>query len=329
MCGVIDAHGARSERRLHHLLDLEFSILSADHDQRPVAAARKDLIAVCLDGIDARADGQVGHNLAVIRAHHDQLLRIPAANEQQMVLLVEGQSHRMAAGRNRPARHHTARLQVDHRHDILILEVDIDFSGAVRSKKFRCAAEFDRRIDLAIHGIDIRLESHQLIPVAGDSEDQILPLVINNAVRIGHGSEFAQDGIRLEIEDQDGAVAAAIGDEAAAERRNNRRSVRTLLSRNIAQNLAARGVDDHGVRAARDKQPMRLRINGQIVPSAVATDVHGLRNIPFSLGQSRHGTGHEHRHRQHDRLHDSHLISPGWAQCRGGNPQALDRQQSR
>ena len=67
---------------------------------------------------------------------------------------------------------------------------------------------------------------------------------------------FAESGVGLKIEDDDGAVTAAIADETAIRFGDDGYAVGDLLAGDVAEGLAGVGVDDHGVRAARDKEAM-------------------------------------------------------------------------
>ena len=87
------------------------------------------------------------------------------------------------------------------------------------------SVQLDRRIDLALHRINIRLEAHQRATVARNGQDQIVRLVIDDPVRIGHRRQCAQHGIGLQVEDHNCPVATAVCNEATAHSRNNRRSV--------------------------------------------------------------------------------------------------------
>jgi len=87
-CGFIHARGPCSFRRLHYLLDFELPRLLAHYNQRSVPAGRKRQACMDLRCIHARADGQVRQHFAVVRAHHNQLLRIATADKQMVHLRV-------------------------------------------------------------------------------------------------------------------------------------------------------------------------------------------------------------------------------------------------
>src|SRR5215472_17567843 len=63
-------------------------------------------------------------------------------------------------------------------------------------------------------------------------------------------------------------------------------AVGDLLAWEIGKNLTGGGVDDHGVGAARDVEPMSLGIDGEIVPAAFAADGEALSDGPIGLGGS-------------------------------------------
>src|SRR5581483_4163401 len=83
---AINVHGPRAGGRLHYLQHVELAILVAGHGQRAVAAAREGLATVETRGVNTRTDWHICQHLAVSSAHHDKLLRIPAADEEAMVL---------------------------------------------------------------------------------------------------------------------------------------------------------------------------------------------------------------------------------------------------
>ncbi len=62
----------------------------AHHFEFAITAARKGLRAVELRCINASTNGKVGHDLAVVGIHDDELLRISAAHEEKPFFLVIG-----------------------------------------------------------------------------------------------------------------------------------------------------------------------------------------------------------------------------------------------
>ena len=119
-----------------------------------------------LGGVNALANRQAGQDLAVICVHHNQLLRLAAADEEAVVLCVYRHSHRRAAGGNGPARDDLAGLDVDHGDLILIHQIDVDPALAVGGEELGRSVELDGRIDLSRFGVNIGLERHQHSVVA-------------------------------------------------------------------------------------------------------------------------------------------------------------------
>ncbi len=78
--------------------------------------------------------------------------------------------------------------------------------------------------------------------------------------------DLAEGGVGLEIEDDDCAVSAAVGDEPATYFRDDGYTVSVLLTGNVAEGLAGIRVDDHGVGASGDEEPMGCRVDGEVVP---------------------------------------------------------------
>jgi hypothetical protein len=79
----------------------------------------------------------------------------------------------------------------------------------------------------------------------------------------------------LEIEDAYCAFAAVAG-EPSPELIRQCNAVNSNRLWNISHRLAGVGINDDYVCGARDKQAMRLGINGQVVPSAVAAELIGF-----------------------------------------------------
>ena len=103
------------------------------------------------------------------------------------------------------------------------------------------------------------------------------------------GGDLAKGGVGFEIEDEDCAVSAAIGDEAASCLGNDGDTVGGLLARNVAESLAGLGIDDHSVGAAGDEEAMSRGIDREIVPSAIAAHVEGVCYLPVGLGDGGQG----------------------------------------
>lgn len=99
-----------------------------------------------------------------------------------MALFVNGHAHRMAAGRNRPARDHLPHAQIDDGDYVLVFKVDVGLPGIVGRKELRRTSEVDWRIDFSVTRIRVGLESPQLRAVAADCENGIHGSVIDDAV---------------------------------------------------------------------------------------------------------------------------------------------------
>ena len=84
MRGGIDTHGSRTIRRLDNLLHCNLPSFSPATINVPSPQLAKAWLPSICGCIDARANGQIGYNFAVFRAHDDELLRIAAADEEQM-----------------------------------------------------------------------------------------------------------------------------------------------------------------------------------------------------------------------------------------------------
>ena len=77
--------------------------------------------------------------------------------------------------------------------------------------------QIDRWIDLAIFRIDVGAERHQRVAVSGNRQHPVRSSIVDYAIRVGNGSDATEYGVALEIEDEDRAGAAAVGDESATE----------------------------------------------------------------------------------------------------------------
>jgi len=56
-----------------------------------------------------------------------------------------------------------------------------------------------------------------------------------------------RNGVRLQIEDHDGAVATPVADKSTPRRGSERYAMRVLLARNVGDGLAGLGVDHHSL----------------------------------------------------------------------------------
>src|SRR5208282_6026955 len=106
-------------------------------------------------------------------------------------------------------------------------------------------------------------------------EDTLREWIVNDGVRIFVRLDSVQDFERGEIE-HDGIAAAAVGGEAFVEFIGQGDAVGSLGVWNVADNFPLVGIHDDVVRAARDEQAMRGRIDFQIIPAAGSAELHFL-----------------------------------------------------
>jgi hypothetical protein len=59
--------------------------------------------------------------------------------------------------------------------------------------------------------------------------------------------------------------------------------MRDLLAWNVSQDLPRIRIDNNGVRSARHKKAMVIRVGGHVVPAALSPDVEGPRDLPAGL----------------------------------------------
>src|SRR6202035_2382738 len=101
----------------------------------------------------------------------------------------------------------------------------------------------------------------------------------------------AKNGVGLQIEDDDSAVAAPVAYKSTPRRGSERHAMSVLLARNVCNSLAGLGIDHHRVRSPRNIQSMHLGVDGEIVPRALTADLKSFCDLPVRLRQSRHETG--------------------------------------
>ena len=78
----IDTHGSRTPWGLHGLNDLESSWRRLTDNRQGAVAATGKRLTVELGGVHAGPNREIGEDLAIIRSHDDQLLRLSAPDEQ-------------------------------------------------------------------------------------------------------------------------------------------------------------------------------------------------------------------------------------------------------
>jgi len=133
--------------------------------------------------------------------------------------------------------------------------------------------------------------------------------VVDNAVRIRQRGNGSENLVALQVEDDDPAGAAAVGDEAAVNTRHDGDAVIVLLAGDVAENLAI-FVEHHRVGAARDKEMVILRVNGDVVPAAFTAYVEGAGDLP--LLSRRCGAEEEGGQNGEDRITHVREVSPWW-----------------
>src|SRR5579864_5543313 len=95
----VNIHSFGANRGGHSLDYLELAGRIFSHNaQLAIAAARECLLTVELRGIHAGPYRKIGDHLAVVRAHHNHLLRLAASHEEPVLRDIDRQSHRRPAG---------------------------------------------------------------------------------------------------------------------------------------------------------------------------------------------------------------------------------------
>jgi hypothetical protein len=108
-----------------------------------------------------------------------------------------------------------------------------------------------------------------------------LAFIENDAISIGTRFDRSEDGIRLEIENDDCSVSVTDKPPSGVRRQGN--SVVVLLPGNIGDRLARLSIDDHRVGASRDVETAILGIQGDVVHAALTTNMKGVFDRPGSL----------------------------------------------
>lgn len=135
--------------------------------------------------------------------------------------------------------------------------------------------------DLSTREGNIRLEGHQNTPVAGHDKDSVTVLVVNDFNCVGLRRDFAEQSIDLLIKDENRTFSTAIANEAASCLRDH--AMRTLLPRNVGDNLPRNGVDHHRVGGSWNIESVVVGIEGHAIPAARTSDVKGLDDGPTAL----------------------------------------------
>ncbi len=120
----------------------------------------------------------------------------------------------------------------------------------------------------------------------------------DDAVGVRLCRERAENGIRLEVEDENGAGPTAVADKAAAHFRNDRDAMGDFLTRDIGNDLAGLRINHLRVGAAGNKEAMRWGLDRQIVPGALAANRKCLDHMPVRWSARRQQTGGEEKSQQ-------------------------------
>ena len=148
----VDAHSAGAFRSFDGFHNCEFAGRGFGGDgEGAVAATGEGLAAIDLGRVDAGAERKVGEDLAD-GAHDDEHLRIAAADEEAVLLGIDGHADGSAAGSDGPAGDDFARGEIDDSDLVLIHEIDVDLAGAVGGEKLGGAAKVDGGFDFAGRG---------------------------------------------------------------------------------------------------------------------------------------------------------------------------------
>src|SRR5690242_2335795 len=126
---AIQAHGARADRGFYRVCDHPLSALLACDGERALAGAGERLTRIEARGVNSAADGQRRFHRTILRAHDDELLRIAAADKQEMRRGINGHADGTASGSDRPAGDDLAGVQVNYGYQLLVHEIDVDFAG--------------------------------------------------------------------------------------------------------------------------------------------------------------------------------------------------------
>ena len=126
------------------------------------------------------------------------------------------------------------------------------------------------------------LRRHQDSVIAGNDQYKPAGFLENDAVSIGLRCDRSQDSIRLEIENDD--CAAPVADESPSDIGNQSNTMVVLLAGNVGNRLPRIRIDHHRVSGSGNVESVIFGIQGDIVHSAVTTNVKRLLDRPIALG---------------------------------------------
>ena len=157
----IDTHGARAPGSLHGLNDLEFPRRRLPGNGQGAVTATGKSVTVELRGVDASTNREIGKDLAIIRAHDDQLLRLSTTDEQAASREIHRHADRGAAGSGGPFVNDLHRLGVHNRDLIFVHEVDVRFPLPIGGEKLRLVPKLNRRVRFTRRRIQVRRDGNQ------------------------------------------------------------------------------------------------------------------------------------------------------------------------
>jgi hypothetical protein len=262
--------------------------------------------------VDAAPDGQ-GRDHPPAHGVDDGHEVVAANREEPPVLPIEGQAGRLLAGLERPAALDLEAPGVQGHDLALVLDVHVDAALVVRHRELRLAAQGNG----TGHRAARRVEGGGIAAPAVEREHPARGAVVQDRVRVLTGLDLADPAQGLEVEDRR-ARAATVADEAAAKVAGDRDAVHARRVRDVADHRPGIGVDHHHVRAVRNEQTARGRVEGEIVPAAVAAELDRAdQPVAGRCGGSR-GESHRHAGRHRDRRHVEHRSLPRWGRIRCG-----------
>jgi hypothetical protein len=161
----------------------------------------------------------------------------------------------------------------------LVLNVVVDVAFAVGHRELRLAGQFDG----GDHLIVARVDDADAVSTAVEGPHGLRCGIEDGAVRMIADRNGLLDGVGFAVELRD-LIRAAVSDVSifAVARKDD--AVRAVQAGNVGDLLALAGVHDHDVVAAGNVEQLRLRINGEVVPSSIAAQFPFVLDVPGSLG---------------------------------------------
>jgi hypothetical protein len=157
----IDTHGARAPWSVHGLDDLKFPRRRLPGNGQGTVTATGKSGTVEPRGVDASTNREIGKDLAIIRAHDDQLLRLSTTDEQAASREIHGHADRGATGGSGPFVNDLHRLGVHNGNLIFVHEVDLRFPLPIGGKKLRLVPKLNRRVRFTRRRVQVRLDGNQ------------------------------------------------------------------------------------------------------------------------------------------------------------------------